>query len=421
MATNSHFERYVLKRKDGNMNRKMQTDTKSNNKTNNQKGKCRLMLALLLCGILLMPGCGTGEAARDDASPQQEAEAEDIQKTEQETEAEDIQKTEQEAETEDNQKTEQEAETDDLQKTEQETASNEAVEVSVGSLKGPTSMGLVKLMEKSAAGECQDTYSFTMETGADVIASALVKGDLDIALLPANMAGILYRKTGGQITVADINTLSVLYMVSANTQLSTVEDLKGQTVYLTGKGTTPDYVLQYLLTQNGIQMDDVSLEYLSEPTEVVSKLVQDEQAVGLLPQPFVTAACAQNDQLKIILDCGQLWEAVTQDGSSVVTGVTVVRNDFLEEHRQAVMNFLAEHRESAEFAVSHVEDAAGLVVKYGILEKEPIAQKSIPYCNITYIDGTEMKQALSGYLKVLYDMDPESVGGALPDEDFYLE
>ncbi|MBR1693144.1 MAG: ABC transporter substrate-binding protein [Lachnospiraceae bacterium] len=309
----------------------------------------------------------------------------------------------------------------------------EPVNVRVGSLKGPTSMGLVALMDKAEKAKAQeeageevtaplkDIYDFTMETQPDALVGMMVKGDLDIALIPANVASILYQKTEGAVTVIDINTLSVLYIVSANTEIQSFDDLNGQTIYLTGKGTTPDYVLRYLLQKHGLSTDDVTLEYKSEATEVAAVLAQDEHAVGLLPQPFVTAACMQNDKLQILFDCGEEWDAVCEDGSSIVTGVTVVRNEFLHDHKDAVKNFLAEHKESAEFANTQTEETAASVVKYGILEKEPVAQKAIPYCNITYIDGAEMKQALTGYLQVLYDMEPESVGGALPGEVFYFE
>lgn len=298
-------------------------------------------------------------------------------------------------------------------------AKKESTQVNVGSLKGPTSMGLVSLMEKSEAGETENNYSFTMETTADALLTGVVKGELDIALVPANVASILYQKTEGQIAVIDINTLSVLYMVCADSSLHTFEDLKGRTIYLTGKGTTPDYALQYLLQKHGISPDEVTLEYKSEATEVASVLAQNPEAVGLLPQPFVTAACAQNENLQVVFDFNDEWENVSEDGSRLVTGVTIVRRAFLEAHEDAVLAFMKEHEESAGFANSNPDETAAYVVKYGILEKEPIAKKALPACNITYIDGEDMKQILSGYLNVLYQMDGTAVGGSLPEEDFY--
>ena len=197
--------------------------------------------------------------------------------------------------------------------------------VRVASLKGPTSLGLLFLMNKADKGETANTYEFQMATGADEILPLMVKGDLDIALVPANVASVLYHKTQGGVEVIDINTLGVLYMVSGEDGLTNFTDLKGKTIYLTGKGTTPDYVLQYLLTANGMSADDVILEYKSEATEVASVLAEDPTAIGLLPQPFVTAACMQNDALKVIFDLNEEWNKVQgEDGSSMVTGVTVV-------------------------------------------------------------------------------------------------
>ena len=294
--------------------------------------------------------------------------------------------------------------------------------VRVASLKGPTSLGLLFLMNKADQGETANTYEFQMATGADEILPLMVKGDLDIALVPANVASVLYHKTQGGVEVIDINTLGVLYMVSGEDGLTNFTDLKGKTIYLTGKGTTPDYVLQYLLTANGMSADDVILEYKSEATEVASVLAEDSTAIGLLPQPFVTAACMQNDALKVIFDLNEEWNKVQgEDGSSMVTGVTVVRKEFLEENEEAVKSFMEDHKASAEDINADPATGAVLAVEAQIVAKEPIAQKAIPNCNITYIDKDEMKQALSGYLDVLFHQDSLSIGGGLPESDFYYD
>ena len=291
--------------------------------------------------------------------------------------------------------------------------------IRVGSMKGPTSMGLLSLKEKSDNGAAAGQYEFHMYTAADEILPLMIKGELDIALLPANVASVLYNKTEGAVTVIDINTLGVLYMVSGNTEIATMEDLKGKTIYLTGKGTTPDYVLNYLLDAHGLAAD-CTLEYKSEATEVAAVLAQNPDAVGLLPQPFVTAACAQNEALAVVLDMNKEWDALQgEDGSRMVTGVTVVRNEFLAANEAAVRNFMKEHEESANAMNADAEKGAQLVVAAGIIAKEPIAKKALPACNITYMDGEEMKQALLGYLGVLAQQSSEAVGGTLPGDDFY--
>jgi len=297
----------------------------------------------------------------------------------------------------------------------------EDVTVRVGSLKGPTSMGLVSLMDKAARGEAGNQYDFTMVTAADELLGKIVSNNMDIALVPANAASVLYNKTDGGIAVIDINTLGVLYVVASDDSIQSFADLKGKTLYLNGKGTTPEYVINYLLSANGLTADDVTLEFKSEAAEVAAILKEQPGAIGLLPQPFVTAACAQNEDLRIVLDCTAQWEALQGfGGSRLVTGVTIVRKDFQDEYPNAVALFLQEHAASTEFANTNLDKTAELVAAQGIIEKAPIAKIAIPYCNITCITGEEMKTALSGYLQVLADQNPASVGGQLPGDDFYF-
>lgn len=373
------------------------------------KRKAVAILMSIALGAMALTGCGTGnnEAAPEEVTAETEAEAET------QTEAEEESVTEEETA-----QTEEETDAVEEETTEEDT-SYESVEVRIGSLKGPTSMGLVYLMDQAEKGESANQYEFTMAAGADELLPSVISGDLDIVLVPANVASVLYNKTEGGVSVIDINTLGVLYMVSGNADIKEMADLAGKTVYLTGKGTTPDYVTQYLLAENNLT-DEVTLEYKSEATEVAAMLVEDTDAIGVLPQPFVTAACAQNENLSVVMDLTKEWAAIQgEGGSQLVTGVTVVRNDFLNENQAAVDKFLEEHKASAAYANENVEEAAELVAAAGIIEKAPVAAKAMPNCNITYIDGADMKTALSGYLEVLYNQDASSVGGALPADDFY--
>lgn len=301
-----------------------------------------------------------------------------------------------------------------------DTGDNCQAGVRVGSLKGPTSMGLVYLMDKAQKGETENHYEFTMTGAADELVGKIASGDLDIALLPANVASVLYTKTQKNVTVLDINTLGVLYVVASDDSITSVADLKGKTVYMTGKGTTPEYVMNYLLKENGLAAGDVDLQFKSEATEVASLLKENPDAIGVLPQPFATAACIQNEALKPVVDLTEAWNALNQDsGSMLVTGVTIVRSDFLRENRAPIQMFLEDHKESAQYAVDHVDETAELVAAAGIVEKAPIAKKALPYCNIVCMTGQEMKDALSGYLNVLYEQDAKSVGGQLPGDEFY--
>ena len=300
------------------------------------------------------------------------------------------------------------------------TASAERTTFRIASLKGPTTMGLVELMDSADKGEARHDYQVTMYGTADEIAPQLIKGDIDVALVPCNLASVLYNKTEGAVQVAAINTLGVLYVVTNGDGISSVADLKGKTIYSTGKGTTPEYVLNYVLSQNGLTVGtDVTVEYLSEATEVAAAMESaGEGAVAMLPQPYVTTLQMQNENVKVALDMTEEWNKVSPY-SALVTGVAVVRKEFAEANPAAFEEFLEDYASSVDFVNSNVEAAAELVAGYEIVPKAPVAQKALPECNITFITGSEMKEKVSGYLQVLYDQAPDSVGGTMPDDAFY--
>lgn len=293
----------------------------------------------------------------------------------------------------------------------------EPVTVNIASMKGPTTMGMVKLMSDSEAGLTANNYLTTIYGAADEIVPLVVQGKVDIANVPANLAAVLYKKTEGAISVLDINTLGVLYVVETGETITNVSDLKGKTIYSTGKGTTPEYVLNYILKSNGIDpATDVTIEFKSEATEVAAMLEGATDAVAVLPQPYVTVAMTKNASIRIALDLSEEWEAL--DGTKQVTGVTIVRNEFLEANSEVIEKFLEDYKASVEYVNANVDEAAALVGGYDIVA-EGIAKKALPYCNIVCLTGEEMKSNLSNYLTVLYNSDPAAVGGALPADSFY--
>lgn len=291
----------------------------------------------------------------------------------------------------------------------------------IAAMSGPTAIGMVKLMQDAEDGNTDFPYEFQIFGTADEVSAGLIQGTLDMAAVPCNLASVLYQKTEGQIQIAAINTLGVLYIVETGETIQSVEDLKGKTIYSTGQGTTPEYTLNYLLHSYGLDPEnDVTIEYRSEAAEVTAILAESEDAIAMLPQPYVTVAMTQNDKLRIALSVTEEWEAVNSD-STVVTGVLVVRSDYAKENSDLVKAFLGEYKESAEYANQDVEGCASLVEKYGIF-KAAIATKAIPYCNISLIRGEEMEQKIMGYLETLYQQNPASVGGQLPDKGiFYKE
>ena len=299
----------------------------------------------------------------------------------------------------------------------QEAADHSTDIVRIGSLKGPTTMGLVNLMKKSSNGTAQGAYTYTMETQPDVLMADMVNGEIDIALVPANMASVLYHKTNSGVAVISVNTLGVLECVTADSTVRTVRDLSGKTVLITGQGSTPEYTLLYLLKENGVT--DCKLEFKSEATEIAAELQKDPNQIAVLPQPFVSVAMMQNSSLHSAFSLSDEWDAL-QNGSRLLTGVTVVSRSFLEAHADAVNIFLQEQKESADMAQKDIKGTSELVAEYGIIEKAAIAQKAIPKCNIVCITGTEMKTILEGYLRILYGQEPKAVGGSIPESDFYV-
>ena len=280
----------------------------------------------------------------------------------------------------------------------------EEAAVRVGALKGPTAMGMVEMMEDHA-----DTYDFTLAAAPDEIVPLLVKGELDIAAVPANLGSVLYNNTKGAVKALAINTLGVLYICERGESISSVADLKGRTLVSAGKGSTPEYALNYILRGNGLDPEkDLTIEYKSEHAECLAAMLQDETLVAMLPQPFATVAMGKADDL----------QADEENPSTLITGIAVARADFIEQHPEAVKQFMDDYRESVIFAQQNVADAAQLIGKFDIFEAGP-AEKALPYCNITFIDGEDLKTKLSGYLDVLFEADPASVGGAVPGEDFY--
>ena len=294
--------------------------------------------------------------------------------------------------------------------------SAETTALRVAGLKGPTTMGLVNML---TADDAADLVDFNMYGAADEVVPLLVKGDIDAAAVPANLAATLYQKTNGAVEVACVNTLGVLYIVENGETVNSIADLKGQTLVTTGKGTTPEYVLRYLLTKNGLDPDkDVKIEYYSEASEVTAQMAASKKdAIAVLPQPYVTAAQLKDSSLRVVLDLTKEWNKVCD--TQLITGVTVVRTEYAKENPDIVANFLRDYEKSIKAAQTDVAGTAALCEETGVVAKKAIAQKALPQCNIVYRVGDEMKADVNAYLKVLYDASPAAVGGKLPDANFY--
>ena len=291
--------------------------------------------------------------------------------------------------------------------------------IKLGGLKGPTSIGLVKLVDDAKKGSLPYSVEFDMESAPDVMAPKLLNGEVDIAALPVNMGSVLFNKSDGKVTMLDIGTLGILYILEKGDQsIKTVADLKGRTIVANGQGATPEYTLSYLLSANGMDINsDVTIDWKSSADEVLSTIENMDNAIVMLPQPFVTVAQTKVQNLNTVLDLTKEWDALGTGGKLITSGL-FVRNDFLESNKELVDEFIANYTDSVKWINENVEDASKLVEEYDII-KAPIAAKAIPYCNLVSITGDEMKTAAEDYFKTLFDLNPKSVGEALPGEEFY--
>ncbi|MDD5945517.1 MAG: ABC transporter substrate-binding protein [Clostridia bacterium] len=297
----------------------------------------------------------------------------------------------------------------------EESALNDDTVLNAVMLKGPTGIGAVELMEKSADGETVGNYNITVTSASDEITGKILSGEVDIAAVPTNLAAVLYNKTEGGVTVLGVNTLGVLYVLENGDSINSVSDLSGKTIYSSGQGAVPEYVLNYILDKNGVT--DADVVYVSEHAEAAAAIADGTADIAVLPEPNVTAVMMKNENIRIALDLTEEWNKVSDNDMAM--GCIIVRNEFLNEHKDLVDAFVGDYRDSIEYVNNNVDDAAALVEKYEIMASAAAAQKAIPNCNICYIDGLEMQNILEGFYSVLYAAEPKSVGGKLPDAGFY--
>ncbi|MDY2846550.1 MAG: MqnA/MqnD/SBP family protein [Eubacteriales bacterium] len=291
-------------------------------------------------------------------------------------------------------------------------------DIKVYALKGPTGMGMAKLMSDSDAGTTTNKYDFTIASAPDEVTAEIIKGNYDIAALPTNLASVLYNKTEGKIRVAAVNTLGVLYVLENGDTVNSLEDLNGKELYATGQGSTPEYILRYVLETNGI---DCNVTYLAEHSELAAQMISGDVSLGMLPVPNATTVLAQSDA-RTAIDLTAEWEKAAEkngDSSALYMGCVIVNPDFIEESPEAVDAFLEEYAASVKYVNENIDDASAMIESYGIVPKAAIAKKAIPDAHMVCITGDEMKTGLSGFYNVLFGFDPKSVGGAVPADDIY--
>lgn len=312
-----------------------------------------------------------------------------------------------------------EAASDSVQSEPESKADTKVINVSL--LKGPTGMGGAYMWTKSDNGETDNKYNITLDTDATTVGPKLMTGEYDIAAIPTNLAASLYAKSQGKVKVIAVNTLGVLYLVTKNNAVSSLSDLKGKTILASGKGTVAEYVLNYVLESSGYSIGtDVTVEFTSEHSETVTKALAGGYDVLLLPEPFVSQIIAKDSSFSIAVNLTEVWEAwKSTNGSTLTMGCLAVNSNFYENNKEAVASFLKDYAESAEYVNKNVEGAAKLVEAHDIMPAA-VAKSAIPNSNIVCYTGEKMKTELTGFYEVLFEQNPQIIGGSMPDDDFYI-
>lgn len=297
------------------------------------------------------------------------------------------------------------------------TPSAERTHVELAMLKGPTGMGAAKLIADAAAGETLNDYTITLAAAPDELTGKLISGELDICALPTNVAATLYNKTKGGIRLLALNTLGVLHILENGATVDSLDDLKGQTVYATGMGANPEFVFDYLLAQAGLDPDaDLTIQWKTAE-EVQAAMISGEAKLAMLPVPAATAVLMQNRDVRDALDLTRVWTDLGGAGTFTM-GCVVVNTAFAQENPEAVRAFLEEYAASIQYISDEPDDAAQLMVDAGIIPKLPIAKAAIPQANLTFVSGEDMLD-IQAYYEILFQADPASIGGAIPDDAFF--
>lgn len=296
--------------------------------------------------------------------------------------------------------------------------SEEKTTVRMAVLKGPTGIGSVRLWERNDAGKSANRYEITLCGSPLEILAGVVGGQFDIAACPLNMASVLYNKTGGGVQMLAVNTLGTLWLLSAD-ELAGLEELKGKTITAAGRGASPEFILNYILKENGLS-DEVRVEYLPEHSAaavLAAAAKKGDGKVFLLPEPFVTSALLKNPALRTSLDLSGEFKKLS--GRELAMGCMVVGRAFAEEHPQAVETFLKEYKKSVAYTSKNLDETAELCEKCGVIPKADIAKQAIPRSAVTFRAGNDMRGIAEENLGILYEADPKSVGGKLPGSDFF--
>lgn len=292
------------------------------------------------------------------------------------------------------------------------------VNVTIAGLKGPTSIGMIKMIDEKALESEKYKVEYIQEAAPDALTGKIINGDIQISSVPINLAPVLYNKTQGKIRMLAVNTIGNLYIVGTE-DIDSVSQLEGKTLGMSAKGSTPDYAMNYILKQAGLE-GKVELDYALDHASLAQTVIAEDTTVALLPQPFVTQTTLKNPNVKILIDLNEAWDEATGGKSELYTGCIIVNKEFAENNPDFVREFLDQYVESVNWVLENQKDASALVAKHGIMPDAALVEKAIPYCGITFRKAQDVKPGLTDFYQILFDSNPASLGGSMPDDELYL-
>ncbi len=294
----------------------------------------------------------------------------------------------------------------------------ETTQVTIAGLKGPTSIGMIKMIDEKAMNSQGYNVEYIAESAPDALTAKIINGEIQISSVPVNLASVLYNKTEGEIQLMAVNTIGNLYIVGTD-EVSSLADLEGKTLGMSGKGSTPDFAMNYILKQNNLE-GKVELDYSPDHATLAQSVIAGDTGVALLPQPFVTQTIMKNNNVKMLIDLNEAWKEASSGASELYMGCIVVNKEFAENNKEFVSEFLKEYEASVNWVIENPKDASTLVEKNEIMPSAAMVEKAIPYCGISYVSAQGAKAGLNDFFKILFDSNPSSIGGKLPDDAFYF-
>jgi len=301
------------------------------------------------------------------------------------------------------------------------TSNKAKVIVNIAGLQGPTSIGMIKMIDEKPSLGTNVASNYQVVKTPDVLLSKILSKEIDIATVPTNLAAIIYNK-GVDYKIAAMNTWGVLYLIGSEENINQWKDLKGKTIYSVGKGTTPDIAARYILEKNGLNFEkDLTIDYTMAHVELAQAVAAEKVKLAILPEPFVTMAISKNPKVNIVFDIQKEWDKASGSNGAFPQTCLMVKEELVSKNPAIVDKFLSEYKESIEWVNVNKAQAGKLVEKNGIGIKAKIAETAIPRCNIRYEDAQTAKAKVESFFKIIFNYSPKDIGGKIPNEGLYYQ